>query len=42
MEILDLKDPALDGDRVIRDEWLIVVGICTHLGCIPKGQPGRA
>ncbi len=35
---MDLKDPALDGDRVIRDEWLIVVGICTHLGCIPKGQ----
>ena len=37
-DLVDLKDPALDGDRVIRDEWLIVVGICTHLGCIPKGQ----
>jgi ubiquinol-cytochrome c reductase iron-sulfur subunit len=37
-DLVDLKDPEPDGDRVIRDEWLIVVGICTHLGCIPKGQ----
>ncbi|MFQ5772878.1 MAG: ubiquinol-cytochrome c reductase iron-sulfur subunit [Kiloniellaceae bacterium] len=37
----DLPDPAPDSARVQRDEWLIVIGICTHLGCIPKGQrPG--
>lgn len=37
----DLKDPQLDSARVKRPEWLVVIGICTHLGCIPKGQkPG--
>jgi ubiquinol-cytochrome c reductase iron-sulfur subunit len=34
----ELPDPQLDGERIQRDEWLIVVGICTHLGCIPLGQ----
>lgn len=33
-----LVDPATDASRVQRDEWLIVIGVCTHLGCIPKGQ----
>jgi ubiquinol-cytochrome c reductase iron-sulfur subunit len=32
--------PAKDEDRVKagHEQWLILVGICTHLGCIPKGQ----
>ncbi|MGH6661975.1 MAG: ubiquinol-cytochrome c reductase iron-sulfur subunit [Rhodospirillales bacterium] len=34
----DLIDPATDASRIKREEWLIVVGICTHLGCIPLGQ----
>lgn len=34
----DLRDPEADGARVIRPEWLIVVGVCTHLGCVPLGQ----
>jgi ubiquinol-cytochrome c reductase iron-sulfur subunit len=34
----DLIDPATDASRVKREEWLIVIGICTHLGCIPLGQ----
>ena len=34
----DLKDPAIDDDRVKKDEWLVLVGICTHLGCVPLGQ----
>ncbi len=34
----DLKDPEMDSLRVQREKWLVVVGICTHLGCIPKGQ----
>ncbi|MBY0429985.1 MAG: ubiquinol-cytochrome c reductase iron-sulfur subunit [Rhodospirillales bacterium] len=33
-----LPDPERDTDRVKRPEWLIVVGVCTHLGCIPQGQ----
>ena len=33
-----LRDPEPDNKRAARPEWLIVVGICTHLGCIPLGQ----
>lgn len=39
----DLKDPETDKARVKtgKDEWLVLVGVCTHLGCIPLGQkPG--
>jgi ubiquinol-cytochrome c reductase iron-sulfur subunit len=31
----DLLDPMKDEDRVKRPEWLIVIGVCTHLGCVP-------
>ena len=34
----DLPDPQADEDRVQKPEWLVMVGVCTHLGCIPKGQ----
>ncbi len=34
----DLKHPEADADRAKKPEWLIMVGICTHLGCIPLGQ----
>jgi ubiquinol-cytochrome c reductase iron-sulfur subunit len=34
----DLPDPQPDTDRVQRPEWLIVLGVCTHLGCVPLGQ----
>ena len=30
-----LRDPQPDSARVQKPEWLIVVGVCTHLGCIP-------
>ena len=33
-----LKDPEDDSKRVQKNEWLILIGICTHLGCIPTGQ----
>ncbi len=37
----DLRDPATDAERVVKPEWLVVIGICTHLGCVPLGQrPG--
>ena len=38
----DLADPALDVNRSADEagEWLIVIGICTHLGCVPVGQDG--
>ena len=31
-------DPAKDRTRVKRKEWLVVVGVCTHLGCIPTSR----
>ena len=36
----DLPDPQADSDRVVdgQSQWLVVVGVCTHLGCIPLGQ----
>lgn len=37
-KLTTLRDPQLDADRVKKDEWLIVRGVCTHLGCVPQGQ----
>ena len=34
----ELRDAATDQSRVRRDPWLVVVGVCTHLGCVPLGQ----
>ena len=34
----DLPHPETDEERVQKPQWLIMVGVCTHLGCIPKGQ----
>lgn len=36
----ELPDPQTDAARVKKPEWLIVVGVCTHLGCIPLGHQG--
>lgn len=36
--LTDLKDPEADEARVKKKEWLIVTGVCTHLGCVPSGQ----
>ena len=35
-----LPDPQGDEARVTKEEWLVMVGICTHLGCVPLGQSG--
>jgi len=37
----DLRDPQKDADRVQKPEWLITVGVCTHLGCVPLGHQGE-
>jgi len=39
--LADLPDPEPDSKRVQQPEWLVVVGICTHLGCIPLGHEGE-
>lgn len=33
-----LIDKESDEARVKKPEWLVLVGICTHLGCVPVGQ----
>jgi len=47
VKLSELPDPETDNARVtdtakkVRPEWLIVVGVCTHLGCVPLGnKPG--
>jgi ubiquinol-cytochrome c reductase iron-sulfur subunit len=47
VKVDELPDPQTDDARVVdtahkvRREWLIVVGVCTHLGCVPLGtKPG--
>jgi ubiquinol-cytochrome c reductase iron-sulfur subunit len=38
VDISTLRDKQSDDVRVQKKEWLIMVGICTHLGCVPLGQ----
>tara|TARA_B100001123_G_C15270783_1_gene1010250 strand:+ start:235 stop:897 length:663 start_codon:yes stop_codon:yes gene_type:complete len=38
VDISLLRDPAKDSERVLKPEWLILEGVCTHLGCVPLGQ----
>ncbi|SCW02677.1 LAFE_0F11892g1_1 [Lachancea fermentati] len=40
VDISTLKDPQADADRVKDPQWLIMLGICTHLGCVPIGESG--
>ncbi|KAG4302204.1 hypothetical protein PCK1_001476 [Pneumocystis canis] len=35
-----LKDPQLDDERTKRPEWLVMIGVCTHLGCVPIAEAG--
>lgn len=38
VDISTLRDPQKDSDRVKKPEWLIMLGVCTHLGCVPIGM----
>lgn len=38
VKLEELRDPQTDSERVKKPEWLIMVGVCTHLGCVPGGQ----
>ena len=38
IDITTLRDPQKDSDRAQKAEWLGMIGVCTHLGCIPMGQ----
>ena len=36
-----LPDPQADSERVQKAEWLLLVGVCTHLGCVPLSHTGE-
>ena len=36
----ELKDPQKDEDRATNPEWLVMLGVCTHLGCVPLADKG--
>ena len=38
VDLAELPDPEPDDARVIEPQWLVMVGVCTHLGCVPLGQ----
>ncbi|MCT4656233.1 MAG: ubiquinol-cytochrome c reductase iron-sulfur subunit [Cohaesibacter sp.] len=42
VDVATLIDPQTDAERVKpgKEQWLIQVGICTHLGCVPLGDAG--
>ena len=43
VSLKDLPDPQEDSDRVKdgKNEWLVMVGVCTHLGCVPLKDKGE-
>jgi ubiquinol-cytochrome c reductase iron-sulfur subunit len=41
VDLKELKDPEKDEDRAKNPEWLVMVGVCTHLGCVPLGDKGE-
>ncbi|HEY0901171.1 MAG TPA: ubiquinol-cytochrome c reductase iron-sulfur subunit [Micavibrio sp.] len=38
VNVAELRDKETDEQRVQKDQWLVMVGVCTHLGCVPLGQ----
>ena len=40
VSIAELRDPQTDADRRVKPEWLVVLGVCTHLGCVPISGAG--
>jgi ubiquinol-cytochrome c reductase iron-sulfur subunit len=37
-DVAGLRDPQVDKARAKKPEYLVLVGVCTHLGCVPLGQ----
>ncbi|CAF1216214.1 unnamed protein product [Rotaria sp. Silwood1] len=41
VNISRLRHPQADADRVKKPEWLVVIGLCTHLGCVVVPNIGQ-
>ncbi|XP_023678496.1 cytochrome b-c1 complex subunit Rieske, mitochondrial [Paramormyrops kingsleyae] len=40
VNLSELRHPEHDKDRVQNPKWVIVIGVCTHLGCVPIANAG--
>ena len=40
VDLKELKHPERDEDRAKNPEWLVMLGVCTHLGCVPLNDKG--
>ncbi|XP_077255671.1 Rieske iron-sulfur protein isoform X2 [Temnothorax americanus] len=40
VDVASLRDPEEDSARVKDPKWLVVIGVCTHLGCVPIANAG--
>jgi len=40
VDLKALRDPETDEARTKKPEWLVMLGVCTHLGCVPIGESG--
>ncbi|KAL1124198.1 hypothetical protein AAG570_001968 [Ranatra chinensis] len=40
VSVSELRDPQADDERVQKPEWLVLIGVCTHLGCVPIANAG--
>jgi len=40
VDVSSLRDPQHDTERCQRPEWLVLLGVCTHLGCVPIANSG--
>ncbi|CCI50725.1 hypothetical protein ABG067_006653 [Albugo candida] len=41
VSVSSLRDPETDDVRVKDPKWLVVLGVCTHLGCVPISNAGE-
>ena len=41
VKLEDLPHPETDEERAKNPEWLVMLGVCTHLGCVPLGDKGE-
>lgn len=41
VDVSSLRDPQTDEERVQNPEWLVALGVCTHLGCVPISNAGE-
>jgi len=40
VDVSTLRDPQTDSERAQKPDYLVVLGVCTHLGCVPIANAG--